>query len=133
MTTTIPIDPILPIDFENTPHEDRSEAELDAWWDHPFSISRADGTFEVRCLDGGCWDRSTCYGIAADIEMAIALAETKLASWQAIRYQPSVSIGFGHFAVVRLPQRPDRDLEILKKCKTAEEAQAYIKAMNPSA
>lgn len=30
--------------------------------------------FEVRCLDGGAWDRSTCWGMFRTLEEAIACA-----------------------------------------------------------
>ena len=31
--------------------------------------------YEVRCLDGGAWDRSTCWGMFATLEQAIACAK----------------------------------------------------------
>jgi hypothetical protein len=49
----MPVDPELPPDFDNTPNEERSTEELDTWWDRPFAQARADGTLDVRCLDGG--------------------------------------------------------------------------------
>ena len=55
----MPVDPELPPDFDNTPNEERSTEELDTWWDRPFAQTRADGTLDVRCLDGGAWDRAS--------------------------------------------------------------------------
>lgn len=32
--------------------------------------------YEVRCLDGGAWDRSTSWGMFSTLELAIACAQT---------------------------------------------------------
>lgn len=123
---TVPIDPVLPANFDNTPNDERTTAELDAWWDQPFAISRDDGTFDVRCLDGGAWDRSTCYGIAKDLVAAVVLAESKLAAWQKIRDVPVVALQESGCQVIRMSPRPGQDPIILKDCKTMQEAQSFI-------
>ena len=81
MPNRIPLDPKLPKSFDSTPNADRSKAQLDQWWDRPYGITRADGRIEVRCLNGGAWDRSTHFGTADDYDAACALAETKQAEW----------------------------------------------------
>lgn len=122
----IPIDPKLRADFDNTPNEDRSPAELRKWWDKPYILTmtfeenQADkdynayfervkdynfkayptktreeweadkaeqkakwfksfpnGTrYEVRCLDGGAWDRSTWRGTFAKLSEAVSFAKS---------------------------------------------------------
>lgn len=123
----IPIDPKLRANFDNTPNEDRSAAEVAKWWNKPFIVSttweqqqgdkthadyvarvkpwndkhnfpttpreeweqqRAEqkknwfeaypsGTrYEVRCLDGGAWDRSTWRGTFAKLSEAVSFAKS---------------------------------------------------------
>lgn len=72
------INPKRPSQFDNTSNDERSPTELATYWDVPFAITSADGSYEVRCLDGGCWDRATCYGYAPDLASAEALAARKL-------------------------------------------------------
>jgi len=123
----IPINPKLRPDFDNTPNEDRSPAEIAKWWDKPFIVTttyeqtlgdkthadyvarvkewnekanfpttprdewekqRAEqkikwfesfpsGTrYEVRCLDGGGWDRSTWRGTFAKLSEAVSFAKS---------------------------------------------------------
>ncbi|SFC82877.1 hypothetical protein SAMN05428997_11247 [Bosea sp. CRIB-10] len=81
MPNRIPLDPKLPKAFDATANEDRSKAQLDQWWDRPYGVTRADGRIDVRCLNGGTWDRSTYLGTAADYDAACALAEAKQAEW----------------------------------------------------
>ncbi|MCP2223570.1 hypothetical protein M2226_009267 [Bradyrhizobium elkanii] len=59
MPSRIPLDPKLPKAFDATPNEARSKTQLDQWWDRPYGLTRPDGRIEVRCLNGGAWDRST--------------------------------------------------------------------------
>lgn len=33
--------------------------------------------FEVRCLDGGAWDRSTCWDMVASLEEALIVAKSR--------------------------------------------------------
>lgn len=116
------VNPILPEEFDITPHDERDE-EMNFWWYKPYILieelqqesweehyyrlkNECDwddekiGTkedyekelaerkkswfetwhtgfrYEVRCLDGGAWDRSTNYGMYATFEEAIELAKS---------------------------------------------------------
>lgn len=33
--------------------------------------------FEVRCLDGGAWDRSTCWAMVASLDEALTVAKSR--------------------------------------------------------
>lgn len=94
--------------------------------DQPFAISRNDGTFDIRCLDGGAWDQSTCYGTAKDLAAAVARAESKLTAWQKIRAEPVLVLQESVCQVMRTSPRPGQDPIILKECKTMQEAQSFI-------
>jgi hypothetical protein len=79
----VPINPELPDDFGDTANEDRPVRHL-AWWgvpfieictcDHPKFIEAWQGSirFDVRCLDGGAWDRPTCLGMFGSLSEALA-------------------------------------------------------------
>jgi len=54
-----------------------------------------DGRIEVRCLNGGAWDRSTHLGIADGYDAACALAEAKQAEWLRFRERPCVLLDEG--------------------------------------
>lgn len=106
----IPLDPVLPPNFDNTPNEDRPEKELDKWWDKPFIVSRSDGSFEARALNGGAWDRSTYLGTAASVDEARALARTKQREWIEITSEPiSCMRSDGLVDLVIMALRPDRE------------------------
>lgn len=123
------IDPKLHQDFDNTPNEERTTAELDAFWDKPFAITNEDGTFDVRCLDGGAWDRPTWYGTAPTLASAELLGERKLAEWKLNRAQPmSISEG-GKILIVRMPQRPDWEHEVLKAFDSEADAIAFLSSL----
>lgn len=123
----IAIDPALPHNFDGTPNDDRSSEELDLWWDRPFAITNPNGTFTVRCLDGGAWDRSTNYGVAANAEEAAKLGATKLAAWRATMRRPVASMnGDGTVDVVVMGGRPDQDMEVLATNLSPAEAHALI-------
>ncbi|ABM96892.1 hypothetical protein [Methylibium petroleiphilum] len=122
------VDPKLPRRFDQTPNEERSKAHLDAWWDRPFALRRPDGQYDVRCLDGGAWDRSTWYGLAPDLEAAKELAVKKLAAWRGFREAPVVSMTEGgEDLVVRMPQRPDQPMEILYRAKDHADAGRWLR------
>lgn len=123
---SLPIDPVLPENFHHTPNEARSTAELDEWWDRPYAMTRGDGQFEVRCLDGGAWDKSTNYGIATSLDEAKQRAATKLTDWKRMRGRPTLLIDDG-YSLVRMPQRPDRQMEILVKVDCAEAAGTWLR------
>jgi len=114
------INPVLPEDFDVTPHDERDD-EMNDWWDKPYILinelqqeswvehyyrlkeydwsdekigSEEDYLkelesqskswlktwhtgfrYEVRCLDGGAWDRSTNHGMFATFEEALEVAK----------------------------------------------------------
>jgi hypothetical protein len=84
------VDPLLPRGFDDTDNKCRP-AEHGPWWGVPFIISfrpsapdadflRAfpDGVrYDLRCLDGGAWDRSTWWGSFASAQLAAAEAKTR--------------------------------------------------------
>lgn len=122
----LPVDPELPPDFDNTPNEERSTEELDTWWDRPFAQTRADGTLDVRVLDGGAWDRATWYGTAATVDEARLLAKSKLAAWQKTRAAPTVCLDRSGIKLLRMPQRPDDDGEVLYVAKDQQDATRWL-------
>lgn len=82
----VPVDPCLRQTFEMTPNQDRDQQELDDWWGRPFVVSYRDSSpgfkehwptgqrYDVRCLDGGAWDRSTWRGSYGSLDEAIDAA-----------------------------------------------------------
>lgn len=100
----IPVDPKLPRNFDNTPNDLRPASHR-AWINRPYIVtvtweqmsagrletscldeqraswfqSWPSGTrYDVRCLDGGAWDRSTWWGAFRTLEEAITCAKRKL-------------------------------------------------------
>ena len=87
------INPLLPEDFDNTPNDERSKDEIAMWYKRPY-ITTQENFFEngspsydsflkawpenirynVRCLDGGAWDRSTNKGSFATLDEAVSMA-----------------------------------------------------------
>ncbi len=133
MPNQIPLDPHLRKDFDTTPNDERTKAELDAWWDHPYGVTRPDGSIDVRCLNGGAWDRSTWLGNAADYDAACALAAEKQSAWVSTRAAPVLYLDSPKCAVIRMPQRPDQSMARLVEVDTTEEAAAYMKEHYPTA
>ncbi len=132
MPARIPLDPELPHGFHDTPNEDRSKADLDAWWDKPYGVTLPDGKIDVRCLNGGAWDRPTHLGVADDYDAACLLAEREQARWCDYRTRPSLSMeGTGSVSVVRMAQRPDEQAQVLGKFGTADEASAWMREHFP--
>ncbi len=131
MPNRIPLDPRLPKTFDATPNDARSKAQLDAWWDRPFGITLSDGRIEVRCLNGGAWDRSTHLGIADNYDAACALAEAKQAEWLKFRERPSVCLDADQIFVIRQAQRPDEEPQELGTFQTADAAGDYLRANFP--
>ena len=84
----VPIAPKLPANFSDTPNGLRPQKHL-AWWLVPFiELDRGErmgpdwlkhwpsGTrYDVRCLDGGAWDRPTCWGMFASLQEALECAK----------------------------------------------------------
>ena len=132
MPNRIPLDPKLPKGFNATPNDARTKAQLDAWWDRPYGLTREDGRIEVRCLNGGAWDRSTHLGVADDYEAACALAEAKQGEWLRFRERPSVEVDGDQVSVVRLPQRPDDPPKHLATFPSMEAASDYLSANYPA-
>ena len=133
MPNRIPLDPKLPKTFDATPNDERTKAQLDAWWDRPFGITREDGRIEVRCLNGGASDRSTNLGTADDYDAAYTLAEAKQAEWLMARERPVVSFGGDQIVVIRQAQRPDEEPQQLATFPSMEAAEDYLRATFPSA
>lgn len=97
----VALNPTLRADFDNTPNEERDSREIDDWWlvpyivtygwnEPPETINEAtreewrdnwfkrwpSGTrFDLRCLDGGAWDRSTFRGAFPTLEEAVGAAQ----------------------------------------------------------
>lgn len=114
MVNQIPLDPKLPKNFDDTDNRVRSKAQLDAWWDHPFGVTRNDGRIDVRCLNGGAWDRSTSLGQAENYNQACVIASEKQAQWVRIRSTPTVyRKDEDSIYVVVMEQRPDQGITTL--------------------
>lgn len=77
------VDPLLRRSFEATDNNKRPPLETHDWWGLPF-IRTQSGTnpdwlehwpsgtrYDVRCLDGGAWDRSSWLGAFATLSEAI--------------------------------------------------------------
>ncbi len=131
MPNRIPLDPKLPKAFDATPNDARSKAQLDAWWDRPYGVTLSGGRIEVRCLNGGAWDRSTHLGIADGYDAACALAEAKQAEWLKFRERPCLLFDEGQVLVMRQAQRPDEAQQQLAAFPSAEAANAYLRANFP--
>lgn len=108
MPNRIPLDPKLPKAFDATPNEARSKAQLDHGWDRPYGITLSDGRIEVRCLNGGAWNRPTHLGVADDYDAACALADAKQADWLRFRQRPTVATRHDVVALP-LPVRDSRE------------------------
>lgn len=126
----LPIDPKLPVGFDNTPNDERSSAELDAWWDQPYLITMPDGSFVARVLDGGCWDRPTTIGAGATVEEATTAGLAKFESWKLFRSRPMAQLEGGKVHVVIMPQRPAQEATVLASDLTYEQATAYIESFD---
>lgn len=103
MPDRIPLDPKLPKSFDAMPNETRSKVQLDQWWDRPYGVTMPDGRIEVRCLNGGAWDRSTYLGVADDYDAACALAEAKQAEWLKFRERPCTCLDADQILMIRQP------------------------------
>ena len=102
-----PLDPVLRPGFDNTPNEERSEKELETWWERPFIVTRQEGKFDVYCLDGGAWDRTTWYCTADSVAEAVRLGKEKLLSVRENRNTPVMTMrSGGGWDLVIYSQRP---------------------------
>ena len=101
--TRIPVDPKLPKNFDSTPNDERPASHR-RWFGRPYietyTLERLYATrsptdderrrwlaawpggtrYDVRCLDGGAWDRSTWWGSFPTLEQALACAKAG-ATW----------------------------------------------------
>jgi len=131
MPNAIPLDPKLRRGFDDTPNDQRTKDELDAWWDHPYGVTLPDGQIMVRCLNGGAWDRSTQLGVAANYEDACKLAEEKQASWVRFRGKPTYYMDQPKPSIVIMPQRPDQPIRHLIYVESKEAVDSYLKEHFP--
>lgn len=123
----LPLDPPLRAMFDQTPNERRSKRELDTWWDRPFAVTNPGHGFDIRCLDGGAWDRSTWYMTVKTLDGAYELAQAKLARWREFRAAPvTAMVEGGGVDVVRMPQHPRDDYTVLYHAKDFADAAAWI-------
>lgn len=122
----LPVDPALPPNFDSTANERRSKAELDSWWLRPFAQTRPDGRLDVRCLDGGAWDRATYYGTAKDLDEAREIARAKLNAWQAVRDQPIALLGDSAYLLVLEPNRPGMPRPVLFTSGSHDDLKAVL-------
>lgn len=90
----IPVDPVLPDDFDATPNNQRPPRQRQLW-NRPYIVTVhnigcspdrwlaawPEGIrYDVRCLDGGCWDRSTGLGQFKTMSEALQFAENHVPS-----------------------------------------------------
>lgn len=122
----LPVDPVLPPMFDYTPNEDRPESDLAQWWLKPFAVTRGDGTFDVRCLDGGAHDRSTWYGTANDLESAKEIAASKLANWLEFLDQPIMTIDADSYSLTIGSLHPRLPRAVLATFESIESARAWL-------
>ncbi|HGU3895062.1 TPA: DNA-binding protein [Escherichia coli] len=126
MPNRIPLDPVLPKNFDCTPNERRSKAQLDAWWDHPYGVTEHDGKIVVYCLNGGAWDRPSVLGLANNYDEACELAERQQARWVKTRSQPIFMYSQEPpFVLARMPQRPDHQQEIVAEFSSMDEMNLF--------
>lgn len=120
------VDPVLPQDFDQTANESRSKTELEAWWLRPFALTLPGGGYEVRCLDGGAWDRSTWYGHADTLDAARELARRKLQWWLEVRDTPILHLGEATCLLTLEPNRPGLPRPVLHTAATSERAAEFL-------
>ncbi len=126
MPARIPLDPVLPKNFDCTPNEKRSKAQLDAWWDHPYGVTQPGGKIVVYCLNGGAWDRPSVLCLADNYDEACELAERQQASWVKTRSEPTFMFSKEPpFILARMPQRPDHQPEIVAEFSSRDEMNFY--------
>jgi len=82
----IPINPKLPEDFDHTPNEERPESHK-KWWFLPYIVDSNDG-FEIRCLNGGAWDRSIHIAWYETLKEAVKHARTLTLEYEKFRRVP---------------------------------------------
>ena len=68
------INPVLPNGFNGTANEERPFSHM-LFWQMPYIETTGAGHFDVKCLDGGAWDRPTHRGRRPTLEAALDLAQ----------------------------------------------------------
>ena len=132
MPSQIPLDPKLPANFDDTPNSERSKKQLDEWWDHPYGITKPDGSITVRCLNGGAWDRSSVLGNASSYEEACVLAHDAQAKWVNTRQKPIfIYSNEPPFRLVVQSQRPDYEERIIGEFNTIDEMNLFLLKQQP--
>jgi hypothetical protein len=69
---------------ENATQEERA-AWFEAWRRKWFESWPSGTRYDVRCLDGGAWDRPTCWGMFGSLDQAVACAKGTGPSWRSRR------------------------------------------------
>ena len=84
----IPFNPKLPSNFDDCDNRFRPSSHQ-RWWNRPFIRTETGAgkqwleawpsgiRYDVRCLDGGAWDRSTGWGLFATFEQAIRFLQSR--------------------------------------------------------
>ena len=122
-----PLDPVLPVGFNNTPNDERNEKELETWWERPFIVTRNDREFDVYCLDGGAWDRATWYCTADTVAEAVRLGKEKLASVRESRNTPVMTMrSGGGWDLVIYSQRPGVEPRLVEENVRPEDIAATL-------
>jgi hypothetical protein len=125
--SAFPLDPVLRPGFNNTPNDERSEEELETWWERPFIVTRDDREFDVYCLDGGAWDRATWYCTADTVAEAVRLGKEKLASVRESRNTPVMTTRRGGgWDLVILNQRPGVEPRLVEENVRPEDVAATL-------
>jgi len=70
----IPVNPADP-PARDIKNDERETEELILWWRQPYLQWNKRGHLEIRCLDGGAWDRPTFIGSHDELAGAIELAK----------------------------------------------------------
>ena len=123
----VPVNPVLPKNFDGTRNEDRPESHQ-KWWDLAYieTVTREEGEtgwreawpsgvrYDVRCLDGGAWDRPTFWGAFATIEEAVRCAKGGPARRSFNRSVPDPCDYVRSLRSIYGPHRADECAKILK-------------------
>ncbi|MEW8929868.1 DNA-binding protein [Klebsiella pneumoniae] len=106
---------------------------LDEWWDHPYGITKPDGSFTDRCLNGGARDRSSVLGKVRTYEEACVLAHDAQAKWVNTRLKPIFMYSNEPpFRLVVQSQRPDYEESIIGEFNTIDEINLFLLKQHPT-
>lgn len=131
MHNRILLDPRLPAKFDSTANHVRSKAQLDAWWDQPYGVTRDDGRIDVLCLNGRDWNRSTLLGTADNYEAACQMAAEQQTALANKRTRTSIMGRRDGIYLVIIEQRPDQGVrKLVGPFKRYEELTEWVIA-NP--